>query len=70
MGWEGEERHSVAISASKINDGTGAPQKGHRVLCAKKNKETFVDPHLYLPHRLRIPEHREGNYLAHMLGKA
>lgn len=37
MGWEGEERHSVAISASKINDGTEAPQKDHRVLCAKKN---------------------------------
>lgn len=37
MGWEGEERHSVAISVFKINDGTEAPQKGHRVLRAKKN---------------------------------
>lgn len=37
MSWEGEERHSVAISALKINDGTEALQRGHRVLSAKKN---------------------------------
>lgn len=37
MGWEGEQRHSVAISAFKINDGTEALQKGHRVSRAKKN---------------------------------
>lgn len=40
------------------------------ILSAKKNKETFVHPNLYLLHRLRIPEHREINYLAHTLEKA